>query len=86
MYIVEYCPEDLFRPGATFTTSNFDFTLEIGAWPEGIIFTDRGRRVVIQNGRAVEIKANSQGEGEHRLPLSVQALEPHPGSSKHKDA
>lgn len=64
MYVVVYCPEDLFRPGATFTATNFDCTLEIGGWPEGIIFVGRGRHVIIQNGQAVELKEGHQNDHE----------------------
>jgi hypothetical protein len=77
MYVVEYCPEDLFRPGATFTGINFDYTLEIGGWPEGIIFTGRGRRVIIQNGKAVELKGDSHKGDEYSLPARREALETH---------
>lgn len=65
MYVVEFCPEDLFRPGATFTATSFDYTLEIGGWPEGIVFTGRGQRVIIQNGRAVELKDDNQRDDQH---------------------
>ena len=64
MYIVEFCPEDLFRPGATFTATSFDYTLEIGGWPEGIVFTGRGQRVIIENGQAVEFKDDNQRHDE----------------------
>jgi uncharacterized protein YeaC (DUF1315 family) len=69
MYIVEHCPEDLFRPGATFTVTGFDFTLEIGGWPEGTIFTGRGRRVVIQNGQVVELRDGDRRDDGHRAQM-----------------
>lgn len=59
MYVVESCPEDLFSPGATFTCASFDYTLEMGCWPEGIIFTGRGQRIIIQNGQAVELQSDN---------------------------
>jgi hypothetical protein len=64
MYVVEYCPEELFRPGATFSATSFDFTLEIGGWLEGMIFAGRGRRFIIQNGQAVELDSPRQRDGE----------------------
>jgi uncharacterized protein YeaC (DUF1315 family) len=69
MYVVEHCPEDLFRPGATFTVTGFDYTLEIGGWPEGTIFTGRGRRVVIQNGQVVELQDDDHRDGEYRSQM-----------------
>ena len=66
MYIVEYCPGDLFRPGATFTGTNFDCTLEIGAWPEGIIFQGRGGRVIIVDGQAVALHGDDLTDGMRR--------------------
>jgi hypothetical protein len=56
-----------------FTRANFDYTLEMGCWPEGIIFAGRGRRIVIQNGQAVELKDGSlpnlgQEPESHSLP------------------
>jgi hypothetical protein len=77
MYVVEYCPEDLFRPGATFTGTNFDCTLEIGGWPEGIIFTGRGRRVIIRNGEVVELKDDNYRGDECSLPARREASETH---------
>jgi hypothetical protein len=61
MYVVEYCPEDLFRPGATFTSTNFDLTLEIGGWPEGIIFVSKNQRIIIRNGQAIEVEDDKHG-------------------------
>ena len=66
MYVVEHCPEGLFRPGATFSVTGFDYTLEIGGWPEGTVFTGRGRRVVIQSGQAVDLKEQDHRDDEHQ--------------------
>lgn len=60
MYIVEYCQDDLFRPGATFTRISFDCTLRMGGWPEGTIFRKGNRRIIIRNGYAVELKADEE--------------------------
>jgi hypothetical protein len=71
MYIVEYCPGDLFRPGATFTGTNFDCTLEIGAWPEGIIFQGRGVRVIIVDGKAIELNGDDRTDGARRRSVDM---------------
>lgn len=64
MYTVEYCKDNLFRPGATFSRTSFEFTLRAGSWPEGTIFRGAGRRIIIHNGEAVELQ---EGQ-DHKLP------------------
>lgn len=70
MYTVEYCQDNLFRPGATFSRTSFEFTLKAGSWPEGTIFRGAGRRIIIHNGEAVELK-DGQDHG-----LSSKAMMP----------
>ena len=47
-YEVLFCPGGLFSRGATFTSSDFRGTLAIQAWPEGTIFLDRKRQIVVR--------------------------------------
>ena len=55
-YTVVRCPEDYFSRGARFSQIEVKYGLADGCWPDGMIFTRHGQRLIVR-GRALVAEA-----------------------------
>ncbi len=58
-FAVASCPPDedgtrAFAKGAVFTRNDVTYGLRLGAWPEGMVFTLIGRRMIVRDGALVD--------------------------------
>lgn len=54
--IVEHCPQGLFNRGAKFGIMDFNLSLRLYVWPDGMVVSKNGQLLEVQGDRTVEIK------------------------------